>query len=337
MRGEYACLDDRERERGRERGVKGEGKIRKSRRTCGCEVEILVTKSFFLRCDACSRLFCKDHLLYDDHACSGKYKKDIQVCQLFVKNIKPNIIWVLQVPVCPLCSSPVPIARGAVPDLAVSAHIDQGCPAKNKKEKVFKNRCHAVKNGKQCKKHELVACICATCHTNFCLAHRHPTDHDCKGSQPAAARAAAAAASRAVPKQQQQQSSQSKMTDFFTGPFRPSAAASRVSSNPSPAAAAALNRQAGRGSTPGRPLMASSARQVNGMSEDEALAAAMAASLATSGGEGGGAAGGLSQEEEDLALARALQESEAMARRQGMAGGQQGQGVGQGDKNCSLQ
>ena len=83
--------------------------------------------------------------------------------------------------------------------------------------------------------------------------------------------------------------------------------------------------------------MASSARQVNGMSEDEALAAAMAASLATSGGEGGGAAGGLSQVEEDLALARALQESEAMARRQETAGGQQGQGVGQGDKNCSLQ
>ena len=83
------------------------------------------------------------------------------------------------------------------------------------------------------------------------------------------------------------------------------------------------------------------ARQVNGMSEDEALAAAMAASLVTSGGEqqGGGAVGGqgLSQEEEDLALARALQESEAMARREGMAGGRQGQGVGQGDKNCSLQ
>ena len=295
-----------------------------------------VKKSFFLRCDACSRLFCKDHLLYDDHACSGKYKKDIQVCQLSVKNIKPNIIWVLQVPVCPLCSSPVPIARGAVPDLAVSAHIDQGCPAKNKKEKVFKNRCHAVKNGKQCKKHELVACICSSCQTNFCLAHRHPTDHDCKGAQPAAARAAAAAASRA-PKQQ---SAQSKVTDFFTGPFRPTAAAGpRVSSNPSPAAAAALNRQAGRGNTPGRPLMATNARQVNGMSEDEALAAAMAASLATSDQQGGGAVGGqgLSQEEEDLALARALQESEAMARRQGMTSGQQGQGVGQGDKNCSLQ
>jgi len=273
-----------------------------------------------MKCDACSRLFCKDHLLYDDHTCSGKYKKDIQV------------------PVCPLCSAPIPIARGAVPDLAVSAHIDQGCPEKNKKEKVFKNRCHAVKHGKQCKKHELVACICSACQTNFCLAHRHPTDHDCKGAQPAASRAAAAAASRA-PQQQQQRSSQSKVTDFFTGPFRPTAAGPRAA-NPSPAAAAALNRQAGRGSTPGRPLMA---RQVNGMSEDEALAAAMAASLVTSGGEqqGGGAVGGqgLSQEEEDLALARALQESEAMARREGMAGGrqQQGQGVGQGDKNCSLQ
>ena len=114
-------------------------------------------------------------------------------------------------PVCPLCSAPIPIARGAVPDLAVSAHIDQGCPEKNKKEKVFKNRCHAVKHGKQCKKHELVACICSGCQTNFCLAHRHPTDHDCKGAQPAAARAAAAAASRA-PKQ----SAQYKVTDFFT-------------------------------------------------------------------------------------------------------------------------
>jgi len=264
-----------------------------------------------MKCDACSRLFCKDHLLYDDHTCSGKYKKDIQV------------------PVCPLCSAPIPIARGTVPDLAVSAHIDQGCPEKKKKEKVFKNRCHAVKHGKQCKKHELVPCICSACQTNFCLAHRHPTDHDCKGAQPAAARAAAAAASRA-PQQQQQQSNQSKVTDFFTGPFRPTAAGR---SNPSPAAAAALNRQAGRGSTPGRPLMA---RQVNGMSEDEALAAAMAASLATSGEQQRGGGGqSLSQEEEDLALARALQESEAMARREGMAG--QSQGVGQGDKNCSLQ
>jgi len=38
-----------------------------------------------MKCDACSRLFCKDHLLYDDHTCSGKYKKDIQVKYLSAK------------------------------------------------------------------------------------------------------------------------------------------------------------------------------------------------------------------------------------------------------------
>ena len=44
-----------------------------------------------------------------------------------------------QVPVCPLCSAPVPVARGTVPDLAVSAHIDQACRQKVK-EKVFTNK-----------------------------------------------------------------------------------------------------------------------------------------------------------------------------------------------------
>jgi len=261
-----------------------------------------------MKCDACSKLYCKDHLLYDDHACSGKYKKNIQV------------------PVCPLCSAPVPVARGAVPDLAVSAHIDQGCPEK-KAAKVFTNQCHRVQHGKRCKKHELVACVCSACGINFCLAHRHPADHDCAGPRAAggaASRAAAAAAARTTTS-----SSQSKVTDFFTGPFRPAARP-----EPSAAAQAAIARQAGRGSTPGRPLAAAprplAARQVNGMSEDEALAAALAASLATGGGQGAPAAG---QEEEDLALARALQESEVMARRgQGV-----GQGVGQGDKSCNLQ
>jgi len=242
-----------------------------------------------MKCDACSHLYCKDHLLYDDHSCSGKYKKDIQV------------------PVCPLCSAPVPIARGAVPDLAVSAHIDQGCPEK-KKARVYTNQCHRIQHGKRCKKHELVACVCSACQTNFCLAHRHPADHDCQGPRAAASRAAQAAASRAPASQGQQ----SKITNFFTGPFRTGGGG-----GPSPAAAAALNRQAGRGNTPGRPLMAAAAtttaRNINGMSEDEALAAAMAASLSEAGPAPPGPGAG-SQEEEDLALARALQESEVMAR-----------------------
>ena len=28
-----------------------------------------------MKCDACSQIFCKDHLQYDDHSCSSSYKK----------------------------------------------------------------------------------------------------------------------------------------------------------------------------------------------------------------------------------------------------------------------
>ena len=31
----------------------------------------------------------------------------------------------VQVPVCPLCSAPVPTPRGTLPDIAVGAHIDR--------------------------------------------------------------------------------------------------------------------------------------------------------------------------------------------------------------------
>jgi len=132
------------------------------------------------------------------------------------------------------------------------------------------------------------------------------------------------------------------MTEFFTGPFRTGG------NQPSPAALAAMERQqqsstaraaaasrpsrpasTGRPISTGRPTMTTAAtpRHINGMSEEEALAAAMAASLQQS--EVGEARNG-GQEEEDLALARALHESEMMARNQG-------QRVGQGDKNCSMQ
>ena len=90
----------------------------------------------------------------------------------------------------------------------------------------------------------------------------------------------------------------------------------------SSAATAALNRQSGRGSTPGRPLIARA--ENGGMSEDEALAAALAASMSDP------APGG--EEDQDRMLALALQESERMAagRRGQTAGGEE-------DKSCSLQ
>jgi hypothetical protein len=56
---------------------------------------------------------------YAAHSCSSAYKKDVQV------------------PVCPLCNTPIPVRRGEPPDIAVGAHIDTDCqsdPAKNKRK-----------------------------------------------------------------------------------------------------------------------------------------------------------------------------------------------------------
>lgn len=260
-----------------------------------------------MKCDACSELFCKDHLPYDDHSCKSLYKKNVQV------------------PVCPLCNTPIPVPRGTVPDLAVSAHIEQNCQSK-KKEKVFTNKCNKPK----CKKKELIPCICNGCHLNFCLTHRHTADHDCQGPQKSSKptnKAAAAAASRAASSSSTSSSSgQSKITNFFTGPFR-----TDHPRQPSAAAAAAINRQSGRGTTPGRPCLAPSNPNA-GMSEDEAMAAALAASMADSSLQSSARPNLTPEEEEDRMLAQALQESERLARQQG-----QGQAAGTGDKSCSLQ
>jgi len=252
-----------------------------------------------MKCDACNDLFCKDHLMYDDHVCKSKYKKDVQV------------------PVCPLCSAPVPVARGTVPDLAVSAHIDQACRQKVK-EKVFTNKC----NKHKCKKKELVKITCDSCKLNFCLTHRHPKDHDCEGPKSVNRLAASAADRRAKSTSSSTPSNQtqSKITNFFSGPFR---------TDPSPRSASiGSSRPAAAPSRPAavaRPAV--NAFQQQNMSEDEALAAALAASMQDVPAGRSAALphlNGMSQEEQDRLLAQALQESERSANRSG-AGGRQHQ------------
>jgi hypothetical protein len=197
---------------------------------------------------------------------------------------------------CAVCSAPVPTPRGTLPDLAVGAHIDRDCKSKPR-EKVFTNRCNRAK----CKKRELVPVICDACRLNYCLAHRHPQDHECQGPQAVNRRRldhfAAASATASVTSGPPARSSggQSKLTDFFRG------------SQPTPRsfAAASANSTA--------PRAAAAAAMVNGMSEDEALAAAMAASLQDVNQQqlavrGVGSSGGqssrhmLTQEEEDRQL-----------------------------------
>ncbi|XP_057386082.1 AN1-type zinc finger protein 2A isoform X3 [Balaenoptera acutorostrata] len=72
-----------------------------------------------LECDACKQDFCKDHFTYSAHKCPFAFKKDVQV------------------PVCPLCNSPVPVKKGEIPDAVVGAHMDGGCkrhPGRKKEE-----------------------------------------------------------------------------------------------------------------------------------------------------------------------------------------------------------
>uniref|UniRef100_A0A452DWA7 Zinc finger AN1-type containing 2B n=1 Tax=Capra hircus TaxID=9925 RepID=A0A452DWA7_CAPHI len=114
-----------------------------------------------LKCDACSGIFCADHVAYAQHHCGSAYQKDIQV------------------PVCPLCNVPVPVARGESPDRAVGEHIDRDCrsdPAQQKR-KIFTNKCERA----GCRQREMMKLTCDRCGRNFCIKHRHPLDHDCSG------------------------------------------------------------------------------------------------------------------------------------------------------------
>lgn len=111
-----------------------------------------------MKCDACNQVFCSSHFNYELHKCSSGLRKDYQV------------------PLCPLCGEPVPTAPGVEPDLTVGQHIDKQC--KSDSRKIFINRC----SYKSCKRKELIPVNCSQCKRNFCLRHRHTTDHQCQGS-----------------------------------------------------------------------------------------------------------------------------------------------------------
>ncbi|XP_029433369.1 AN1-type zinc finger protein 2A [Rhinatrema bivittatum] len=130
-----------------------------------------------LKCDACEQIFCKNHITYPQHKCTSAYKKDVQV------------------PVCPLCNTPIAVKRGEMPDFVVGEHIDKNCKynPSQYRQKIFTNKC--LKTG--CKKSELIKMVCDQCHQNFCIKHRHPLDHECSGSHLSLSKAGHAAIMRA--------------------------------------------------------------------------------------------------------------------------------------------
>uniref|UniRef100_A0A674HIF7 Zinc finger AN1-type containing 2B n=2 Tax=Neoaves TaxID=3078114 RepID=A0A674HIF7_TAEGU len=199
-----------------------------------------------LKCDACEQIFCTDHIAYAQHDCTSAYKKDVQV------------------PVCPLCNTPVPVRRGEMPDVVVGEHIDRDCksdPAQRKR-KIFTNKC--LKPG--CKQKEMMKVICDQCHKNYCLKHRHPLDHDCSGAGHPLSKAGHAAVTRA------QASSSKIVTASSSGAARPADSSSSLACARGGRAAASQTRST---SPPAVMLQ-------NGLSEEEALQRALEMSLAES-------------------------------------------------------
>ncbi|XP_017259860.1 AN1-type zinc finger protein 2B-like isoform X3 [Kryptolebias marmoratus] len=226
----------------------------------------------------------------------------------------------IQVPVCPLCNTPIPIKRGEMPDIKVGEHIDRDCksdPAQRKR-KIFTNKCS--KGG--CKQKEMIRVTCDQCHLNYCLKHRHPLDHDCKTDGKPLSKAGHAAVTRAQ------------------GGAASSASASRSSGagNPRPVSnGVSSNRAHSTGSLQQIPTSVSaqnvippSASFQAGMTEEQALQRALEMSLADSRQT---VQPTLSpQEQEDLALAQALAASEEEFRRQQ----QRQQGRESKQSTCSL-
>lgn len=204
-----------------------------------------------MKCDSCTKTFCKDHFPYDIHGCPEAHRKNFQV------------------PVCPLCNEPVPFKRGEVPDICVSQHLDRDCRS-DRRRKIYNNRC----NKKGCKTKELVKITCDGCRLTFCLKHRLEVDHDCRVKaagrpSPAASMAAAAAINRLQPSQN---SNQSRITSFMTSSTSRNTVAA---SNPRPMGSTRVLST----SHPPPISRPPPGLQPQGLSEDEALAQAMSLSL----------------------------------------------------------
>ncbi|XP_010872904.2 AN1-type zinc finger protein 2A isoform X1 [Esox lucius] len=242
-----------------------------------------------MRCDACQDIFCKDHITYANHKCMSSYKKDIQV------------------PVCPLCNTPIPIKRGEMPDIKVGEHIDRDCqsdPAQ-KKRKIFTNKCS--KGG--CKQKEMIRVTCDQCHMNYCLKHRHPLDHDCKPEAKTVSKSGFAALMRS-----QGASSSSASSSGSRGSSR-AVSNGNVRTQSSGAQAVHTPAPAMRPPSTQNVIPASASFQA-GLTEEQALQRALEMSLAESARSSIQQPTLSSQEQEDLALAQALAASEEEFRRQ---------------------
>merc|ERR1712188_363110 len=122
------------------------------------------------QCDTCKKYFCSQHAHYEAHGCQRPEGKGRVA------------------PTCLLCEKPIHIRveEGESVDHAMDRHIESGCKSglaeQVRKQRNTMNRCCFGKGKKACKECFLTKFKCPDCDLEFCLKHRHPSDHKCKGA-----------------------------------------------------------------------------------------------------------------------------------------------------------
>lgn len=232
-------------------------------------------------CSACRETFCMEHYKFSTHNCAKAKEYDKQV------------------PVCPLCSQPVTGTRpNEPPDIVVSHHIDKFCKANES----IKNNLLKPKTNLQacefrsCKQRDLIYLECSDCLSKFCIKHRHPTDHSCPG--PSILKHNLAANWNSF--KSSCSTSASSGFELFKNKSQQIGKSGQAVLNK-----LTTNKSHQLQSTSRAPI----ANLQGNISEQDALAIALQESTKnhTNGRQ-------LNQEDEDLALARALQQSEIEAR-----------------------
>ncbi|RCH92746.1 zinc finger, AN1-type domain, partial [Rhizopus azygosporus] len=111
-------------------------------------------------CIYCKHIFCQEHFKLQDHHCPSLNDPNMDI----------------RVPTCPICEKPVSVPRGQDPNIRMNEHIQNNCADLKPKND---NTCRK----KGCTTKMLVPMQCPDCKRSFCVKHRLPVDHLCKGKQ----------------------------------------------------------------------------------------------------------------------------------------------------------
>lgn len=180
------------------------------------------------KCPICALFLCADHHKPSDHGCE---------------------IYTRKLPTCPICSQLIALENHQPEDEAINAHIESGCKsnlkADKQKAREEASACSFGRGKKKCKDTSLIKMICKECNRQFCVKHRTPAIHKCKG--PPTAKSIALASAKAAEARQRKASAQAAEARQQLSAARTKAAERTSGAGPEgPAASTQLSRQPSR-------------------------------------------------------------------------------------------